>query len=58
VIAALRRAFDDILTDSRFLDQESTSALEIAELLLAQAALGERDLDRLKASAFEMLTNR
>jgi hypothetical protein len=31
------------------------SALEIAEHLLAQAATGERDFDRLKASAFNKL---
>jgi hypothetical protein len=37
--------------------QKSTSALEVAEHLLAQAAIGERNLDRLKASAFNKLTN-
>jgi hypothetical protein len=31
------------------------SALEIAEHLLAQAASGERDLERLKSSAFAKL---
>ena len=56
-IAILRRAFDDIFTDPRFLTQKSTSALEVAEHLLAQAAIGERNLDRLKASAFNKLTN-
>jgi len=56
-IAILRRALDDIFTDPRFFDRRSTSALEIAEHLLAQAAIGERDLDRLKASAFNKLTN-
>jgi hypothetical protein len=54
-IAILRRAFDDVFTDPRFSSQRSTSALEIAEHLLAQAAIGERDLDRLKASAFDKL---
>jgi hypothetical protein len=38
-----------------FFEQRSTSALEIAEHLLAQAAAGERDLDRLKASALAKL---
>ena len=33
----------------------ATPALELAEHLLAQAATGERDLDRLKASAFNKL---
>ena len=50
-IAVLRRALDDVFTDRRFIHRRSTSALEIAEHLLAQAAAGERDLDRLRASA-------
>jgi hypothetical protein len=54
-IAALRQALDDVFADQRFIDQRSTSALEIAEHLLAQAAAGERDLDRLKASALARL---
>ena len=54
-LGILRRALDEVLTDPRFLDRRSTSALEIAEHLLAQAANGERDLDRLKASAFNRL---
>jgi hypothetical protein len=56
-IAILKRAFDDVFSDPRYFDRRSTSALEIAEHLLAQAAIGERDLDRLKASAFNKLTN-
>lgn len=55
-IAVLRRALDDVVTDRRFIGQRSTSALEIAEHLLAQAAAGERDLDRLKASALARLS--
>jgi hypothetical protein len=54
-IAVLRRALDDVFADQRFIGQQSTSALEIAEHLLAQAAAGERDLDRLKASALAKL---
>jgi hypothetical protein len=54
-IATLRRVLDDVFTDPRFSNRRSTSALEIAEHLLAQAAIGERDLDRLKASAFDKL---
>jgi hypothetical protein len=54
-IAILRRALDEVFTDPRFLDRRSTSALEIAEHLLSQAATGERDFDRLKASAFNKL---
>jgi hypothetical protein len=55
-IANLRRVLDDVFTDPRFLNRRSSSALEIAEHLLAQAAVGERDIDRLKASAFDKLT--
>jgi hypothetical protein len=54
-LGILRRALDEVFTDPRFLNRRSTSALEIAEHLLAQAATGERDLDRLKASAFNKL---
>jgi len=36
-IAILRRALDDVFTDPRFLNRRSTSALQIAEHLLAQA---------------------
>ena len=54
-LGILRRALDEVITDPRFSNRRSTSALEIAEHLLAQAATGERDLDRLKASAFNKL---
>jgi len=54
-ITTLRRALDEVLLDSRFRGCESVSALEIAEHLLTQAAAGERDLDRLKFSAFDKL---
>jgi hypothetical protein len=52
-IAVLRRALDDVCADRR---QRSTSTLEIAEHLLGQAAAGERDIDRLKASALAKLS--
>jgi hypothetical protein len=54
-LGVLRQAFDEVVADPRFLGRRSASALEIAEHLLAQAATGERDLDRLKASAFDKL---
>jgi hypothetical protein len=54
-IATLRRALDEVVNDIRFQRRKSISALEIAEHLLAQAAAGERDLDRLKSSAFQHL---
>ena len=55
-LAVLRRALGEVLTHHRFLYSTSTSALEIAEFILAQAATGERDLERLKSSALKKLT--
>jgi hypothetical protein len=57
LISAMRRALDDVFADPRFVTQKSKSALEIAEHILWQAANGERDLDRLKASAFAKLAS-
>lgn len=54
-IATLRRALDEVLLDERFHRCRTVSALEIAEHLLAKAATGERDLERLKYSAFQRL---
>jgi hypothetical protein len=54
-IATLRRALDEVIKDNRFRQRKSASVLEVAEHLLAQAAIGERDLERLKASAFQRL---
>jgi hypothetical protein len=54
-IATLRRALDEVLFDERFYRRKSASALEIAEHLLGRAAAGERDLERLKASAFDLM---
>ena len=53
-ISVLRRALDEVLLDARF-HRASASALEIAEHLLSQAKAGERDLERLKSSAFRKL---
>jgi hypothetical protein len=57
-IAVLRRALDEVLADARFHRHPGASALEIAEQILAEAAAGERDLERLKASAFAKLTKK
>jgi len=54
-IATLRRAFDEVLRDIRLYGRKSPLALEVAEHLLAQAAAGERELERLKSSAFRKL---
>jgi UDP:flavonoid glycosyltransferase YjiC (YdhE family) len=56
-ITVLRRALDEVLCDPRFYRRKSVSALEVAEHILAQAAAGERDLERLKSSAFQHLTS-
>jgi hypothetical protein len=55
-LAVLRRALAEVLSDHRFSKSTSTSALEIAEFILAQAATGERDLERLKSLALKKLT--
>lgn len=58
-LAMLRRALDEIVGDRRFVMQRSVSALEVAEHLLAGAATGERNIERLKESAFvALLDNR
>jgi hypothetical protein len=55
-VTTLRRALDEVLLDPRFQRRKSASALEIAEHLLAQAAAGERNLEKLKSSAFAKLS--
>ena len=53
-VAVMRQALNEVVTDQRFL--ESVAPLEVAEHILQQAASGERDLNRLKSSAFEKLS--
>ena len=52
----MRQALNEVVTDRRFLVQKSVTTLEVAEHILQQAASGERDLNRLKSSAFEKLS--
>jgi hypothetical protein len=54
-VAAMRQALNEVVTDRRFLVRKSVTPLEVAEHILQQAASGERDLNRLKSSAFEKL---
>jgi hypothetical protein len=54
-VAVLRQALNEVVTDRRFLNRKSVTPLEVAEHILQQAASGERDLNRLKSSAFERL---
>jgi hypothetical protein len=51
-VAVMRQALNEIVADRRFLIRKSVTTLEVAEHILQQAASGERDLDRLKSSAF------
>jgi hypothetical protein len=55
-VALMRQALSEIVTDRRFLARSSVTTLEMAEYILEQAATGERDLNRLKRSAFEKLS--
>ena len=57
-LAVSRCTLDDVLSDRLFLQSRSISALEIAEHILAQAARGETNVERLKASAFQMIADR
>ena len=54
-VAVMRQALNEIIKDRRFLARKSATPLEVAEHILQQAASGERDLNRLKSSAFEKL---
>jgi hypothetical protein len=54
-VAIMRQAMNEVVTDRRFLAR-SVTPLEVAEHILKQAASGERDLDRLKISMFEKLS--
>ena len=55
-VAVMRQALNEVVTDRRFLVRNSVTPLEVAEHILQQAASGERDLHRLKSSAFEKLS--
>jgi hypothetical protein len=54
-VAIMRQALNEVVTDHRFLMRKSVTPLEVAEHILQQAALGVRDLNRLKSSALEKL---
>jgi hypothetical protein len=56
-VAMMRQAMNEVVTDRRFLIRQSVTPLEVAEHILEQAASGERDLDRLKISVFEKLSD-
>ncbi len=56
-LATLRRALDHVLPHPLFLNSSSVSALEMAEHVLAVAAAGERDVERLKNSALSILAS-
>ena len=54
-VAVMRQALNEVVTDDRFLERRSVSALEVAEHISQQAALGVQDLNDLKNSAFDKL---
>jgi hypothetical protein len=56
-VAVMRQALNEIVADRRFLIRKSVTTLEVAEHILQQAALGERDLNHLKSSVFVSLRN-
>jgi hypothetical protein len=56
-VAMIRQAMNEVAADRRFLVRQSVTPLEVAEHILEQAASGERDLDRLKISVFEKLSD-
>jgi hypothetical protein len=55
-VAVMRQALNEVVADGRFLARKSATTLEVAEHILQQAALGVRDLNGLKSSAFEKLS--
>jgi hypothetical protein len=55
MVAVMRQALDEVVSDHRFSMRESVTRLDVAEHILEQAASGVCDLDRLKNSAFEKL---
>jgi len=55
MVAVMRQALNEVVADRRFLVRKSATPLEVAEHILQQAALGVRDLNGLKSSAFEKL---
>jgi hypothetical protein len=52
----MREALNEIVMDLRFLMRKTVTPLEEAEHILQQAVSGDRDLSRLKSSAFENLS--
>jgi hypothetical protein len=54
-VAIMRQALNEVVADRRFLVRKSVTPLEMAEHILQRAASGERDLHRLKSSAFDKL---
>jgi hypothetical protein len=54
-VAVMRQALNEVVADRRFSVCKSVTPLEVAEHILQQAALGMRDLNGLKSSAFKKL---
>jgi hypothetical protein len=56
-VAVMRQALNEVVADRRFSARKTLTTLEVAEHILQQAASGERDLDRLKSSALDKLSD-
>jgi hypothetical protein len=56
IVAVMRQALNEAVTDRRFLVRKSVTPLEVAEHILQQAASSERDLNRPKSLAFEKMS--
>ena len=54
-VAVMRQALNEVVADRRFVARRSVTPLEVAEHILQRAAVGVRDLNGLKSSAFEKL---
>lgn len=55
-VAVMRRALNEVVADGCLMARKSVTTLEVAEHILQQAALGVRDLNRLKSPAIEKLS--
>jgi hypothetical protein len=58
VIAIMSTAYQAVLSDLGLLDQEDSFTLLVARRIIDLAAEGERDPDRLRATALAYLTKR
>jgi hypothetical protein len=53
----LRATLDGVFNDQRFFARRSLSAVQVAHYVLEQISRGEREVERLKAAAFNKILN-